>query len=387
MIFNARKIGKTDIIVGIPSYNEAKNIGFVVRQVSKGLKRYFPDKNSLIVNVDNNSEDKTKEVFLRTKSSIPKIYLSTRPGLKGKGYNFYSLFNFIKERSSPVNIVVDADLRSVRPEWMKRMTMPITRGYDFIAPFYIRNKRDALITNHFCYPLIYGLLGWDIAQPIGGDFSFSLEMVRHWLSKKWSKSIYHYGIDIFMTTEAILNDFRVCQVNLGRKIHKLTGLKLNSMFLEVVNVLFGQLIAYKRFWKDDKIKKPKTFYREETIHPQIIDFEYDGFRDIFNLGIQANEKKIKKILTPNNYQVLRELNQLEEKKLGPDLWSKIVYDFLYYYEKHPRDKKLIQILEILAFGRFFSHIKLTEGLNFDQSRKEVIKQAKIFRRHREYLLK
>ena len=35
------KVKQADIIVGIPSYNEADSIGFVVEQVDKGLQKYF----------------------------------------------------------------------------------------------------------------------------------------------------------------------------------------------------------------------------------------------------------------------------------------------------------------------------------------------------------
>lgn len=375
------------ITIGIPSYNEAENIAFVVKQISRGLNKYFPKEPALIVNADNNSKDRTKEVFLKTKTSVPKIYLSTRADIKGKGNNFYNLFNFIKERSSKINIVVDADLKSIKPEWVKKMVMPINKGYDFVTPTYSRNKKDGLVTNNFCYPLVYGLLGWDISQPIGGDFAFSLEMVQHWLSKKWLASTYHYGIDIFMTTEAILNDFKVCQVDLGRKVHRGTGLKLKSMFFEVGDTLFNQLSIYKRFWETKRVRKPKIFYKKPFKKPQPFTFDYQGFQDIFQLGFQAKEGIIKKILNPENYRLLKKIHQSEKHRICPELWSKIVYDFLYKYESFPNKKKLIEALEILAFGRFFSFIKSTERVNFKRAEKEVINQAKIFRKNKSYLLK
>ena len=55
---------KFDAVVGIPSYNEAKTIGYVTRMAGEGLAQYFPDAKSVIVNCDNNSPDGTKEAFL-----------------------------------------------------------------------------------------------------------------------------------------------------------------------------------------------------------------------------------------------------------------------------------------------------------------------------------
>lgn len=46
-------INTLDLAVGIPSYNEADNIEFVVRQVAAGLEKYFPHLNTVIINADN----------------------------------------------------------------------------------------------------------------------------------------------------------------------------------------------------------------------------------------------------------------------------------------------------------------------------------------------
>ena len=86
-IDNPQKIEEAEIVVGIPSYNESKTIGFVVEQISSGLEKYFPNKKCVIINLDNNSKDGTRDAFFQVESNIPRIYVSTPNGLKGKGYN------------------------------------------------------------------------------------------------------------------------------------------------------------------------------------------------------------------------------------------------------------------------------------------------------------
>ncbi len=87
---------KYDVVVGIPSYNESDTISHVTKTVGEGLEKFFSDKKSIIVNVDNNSPDNTKEAFLDTKTRIEKKYISTSHGVRGKGNNFYNLFKFAK---------------------------------------------------------------------------------------------------------------------------------------------------------------------------------------------------------------------------------------------------------------------------------------------------
>ena len=74
-IMKRKQSNKYDIVVGIPSYNESDTIPYVTKTVGEGLAEYFPDKKSIIVNVDNNSPDNTKEAFLDTKTRIEKKYI------------------------------------------------------------------------------------------------------------------------------------------------------------------------------------------------------------------------------------------------------------------------------------------------------------------------
>src|SRR3990170_885046 len=46
------RLGRADIVVGIPSYNNARTIGHVVRAVTAGLAKYFPGARAVLVNSD-----------------------------------------------------------------------------------------------------------------------------------------------------------------------------------------------------------------------------------------------------------------------------------------------------------------------------------------------
>ena len=89
---NPEKIKKAELVVSIPSYKEADSISYPTQQASEGLEKYFPDKSAVIINCDNNSPDNTKQAFLETPTRVPKIYITTPEGVKGKGNNFKNLF-------------------------------------------------------------------------------------------------------------------------------------------------------------------------------------------------------------------------------------------------------------------------------------------------------
>ncbi|MBW1801078.1 MAG: glycosyltransferase, partial [Deltaproteobacteria bacterium] len=170
---NPENIERADFIVAIPSYNEADSIAYPTQQASEGIAKYFPGRSAVIINCDNDSPDHTKEAFLDTPTKIPKIYISTPPGVKGKGNNFRNLFQKVVDLKAKAIVVVDADLRSITPEWIKHLGEPLFSDFAYVAPLYVRHKYDGTITNSIAYPLSRSLYGRRVRQPIGGDFGFS----------------------------------------------------------------------------------------------------------------------------------------------------------------------------------------------------------------------
>ncbi|MCK4781874.1 glycosyltransferase [Candidatus Parcubacteria bacterium] len=386
-IINLQKIKKADLVVGIPSYNEERTIGFVVKQVSRGLEKYFPEKKAVIINVDNNSSDNTKEVFLGVKIDIPRIHISTPKNIKGKGHNFYNLFLEIRKLKAKAGIVVDADLLSIKPLWIKKLGTPIFNGYEYILPFYARSEDDATITNHLVYPLIYGLLGQNIRQPIGGDFAFSDKLVNIWLKQKWHKSDKQFGIDVFMTLNALSSNVKVCQANLGAKIHKSSAPSLGPMFLQVVESLFKILQSRENhIKKTTKFKKAcfldgKKMFELPDIRPN-----YRIFEQIFLNNFPVYKNLFKKHLSIEVYQKIEKFYQKKQVNIDLDLWVKIVYEFFNAY-KLTKSSSIIKALECLYFGRVASFFKQTANLTPAQSEREVLKQAQHFFKNREYFLK
>ncbi len=56
------EIREADILVGIPSYNNARTIGHVVRAVQTGFAKYFPDLKCILVNSDGGSKNNTTAI-------------------------------------------------------------------------------------------------------------------------------------------------------------------------------------------------------------------------------------------------------------------------------------------------------------------------------------
>ncbi len=381
-----------DLIIGIPSYNEADTIPFVVKQVDIGINKYFPDSKAIIINADNNSPDNTKKAFLKTKTKTPKIYISTPKEIRGKGNNVYNILKKAQELNAKNTAIIDADLKSITPEWVKKLIYPVKyNNYDFVLPLYERNEYDGSITNHICYPLIYGLLGVNARQPIGGEFSFSKEFVDYLLSKKWDKTTKNYGVDIFLTLNAILNNFKIAQVNLHKKVHKPSAPKLGPMFFQVAASCFSLLVKNKKIWlKKIKSYTPLIIYKNKNhYNPQKLPVDYKDLKQKSLYEFSLYYKIIKECLGKDIYGKLEKM-YFEKKILNikTDLWMKILYSMLWNYDnkKMPKEK-IIRALRPLYFGRTVTFIKQTLELSSKESELAIQKQAEYFYKHRSYLLK
>lgn len=367
-----------DLIVGIPSYNEADTISFVVEQVDKGLIKYFPDLKCQIVNVDNNSPDNTKQAFLNTNTTTEKVYISTRPGVKGKGRNFYNLFKHAKEHNTKAVIVVDADLKSITPEWVKKLGEPALNQTDFVSPLYLRHKHDGQITNNVVFPLVYSLLNRYIRQPIGGDFAVSSRLVNYYLEQEWTESTKEYGIDIFMTMHALLGDFSTKQVLLGQKIHKPSTPKLNQMFTEVINSLFSVLIANQEKIKNitDNVKpKIDLFLSELDVEGPKVDIN-----EIKDTSIKEYEEKksfIQKVLQDTTFRKVDEAFS-NGVYIDHSLWADVVFESLNSYKKNEDPLEVVEAFKPMYWATIHTFIKQASKFTSYEAEKIILDRADTF---------
>jgi len=376
-----------EIIIGIPTRNEGDNIAFVTKQIDEGLMKTFPGKKALIVVCDGNSTDDTKKVFLDMETLASKRYISTPPNVYGKGNGFRQLFEVVKFIKPKAIMVADADLTSITPEWVRKMLMPIMNEYDYVTPYYNRNRFDGSITNNICFPIIYGLLGYDIRQPIAGDFAFSPRLAEYWLEQKWIDSTGFYGIDIFMTTHAIFGNFRICQVSLGEKAHKPSAPKLDNMFSEVVGTLFDNVVSNEAKWvKKSFITDVKVMGMSTLDEPKL---DIDKNKIYETARSKYNKYDLREFLEKETFDKINDMFFKRDLNVTSELWAKVVYDSLHAYHKNKtKDKreKIIEALKAVYFARMFTFMNKFEHSSREEVEESFNEQAENFRKFKPYFV-
>ena len=394
---NPDNIKEADMIVAIPSYNEADSISFPTTQADIGLVQYFGDKRSVLINCDNNSPDNTKDAFLNTPTKTPKIYISTPPGVKGKGNNFRNLFEKVIELKAKAIVVVDADLKSITPKWIKHLGEPLFNGFSYVAPLYVRHKYDGTITNGIAYPMTRALYGRRIRQPIGGDFGFSGKLARIYLeSDLWDDYIANFGIDIWMTTLAICSKVRVCQAFVGKpKIHRVKdpGADLGPMFRQVIGTIFKMITHFQPVWLRIKYSRPTAIFGfglGETEMPPEINVNEERLRNQFHEGFVKFGEIWQQILSKDIYRKLLEIRELNEERFNfpVELWARLLFDIAVSYRDEVVDRDLMmESLIPLYFGKTLSFVKKTKRMSIAQAEEAIESECMVFETTKPYLIR
>lgn len=394
---NPKGVTKADVVVGIPSYNEAATIVYPAQQAALGLRQYFPNVDSVIINCDNFSPDGTKDAFMNADThGIPKMYLSTPKGVRGKGNNFRNLFKKALDLKAKAIVVVDADLKSITPRWIKNLGEPLSRDFHYVAPLYVRHKYDGTITNNIAYPLSRCLYGRRIRQPIGGDFGFSGTMAEVYMKNHlWNENVSEFGIDIWMTTLAMNEGIPMCQAFMGRpKIHKPKnpGADLGPMFREVVNTIFDLMAAYSDKWMSIKWSKPTAIFGfglGEVEMPPPVEVDKEGLYKRFQDGFKSNSEIYSTIFSMETSQKLGEIATLdmEHLEIPSPLWAKVLFDFAVSYHRKDMDiHKIIEVLIPLYYGMTLSFVNKTEGMSIQQAEEFIEDLCSVFEQTKPYLV-
>lgn len=392
------KIGRADVLVGIPSFRAAKTIAHVVKVASEGMVRYFPGLRHVLVNADGGSLDDTREVVLRTPvpESVEKI-VTPYQGLPGKGSAFKTIFEIADRLEAKVCIVVDSDLRSITPEWIQLLGEPIWKhNFGFVAPHYLRYKYDGTITNGISYPLTRALYGHIVRQPIGGDFGITWALAKIFSHQDiWdSEDITRFGIDIWITTTAINEGFRICQAEMGVKLHdpKDPAADLGPMFHQVVGTMYQLMGKYETRWKAARGSQPTDLFgepHEEEPEIEPVPVDVASLITRFQQYCGGTGHSLELILAPDNLAQIKEMCRLPVDLFSfPfDLWVRIVYDFaVAYHFSGLEPARVVENLYPIHLGRTASFVLETQNLPDVKAEASVEKLAVRFEQQKPYLI-
>jgi len=398
-------VGELDILVGLPTYNNAKTIGSVVTAIQDGILQWFPRDRAAIINADGGSRDGTAELVvnasiddvrrradrsaLRTLHSISMQYGN---GI-ARGTAMRTILATAELLRARAGAVISPDSTNIKAEWLPALLEPICKdGFDLVLPTYARHKFDGLLITNLLYPMTRALYGLRIREPYASEFAFSDRMGSQFLAQNsWNDEAARAGCEVRFTTAAIAGGFGIRQSFLGTKPHvERHAADLVPALRQTIGALFLSMESNFSLWSSKTGSQPvPTTGAEQQFTLEPLRVNRKRLRDMFRTGVAELESVFHSILSPSTLAELQRIARLGEHDFSypAELWVKTVYEFAAAHHKSviSRDH-IIQALAPLFRGRAFTFLLENRNSSSSEVESDIESLCLEFERLKPYLL-
>jgi hypothetical protein len=366
-------VGEVDILVGVPTHNNAKTIAAIVETIQAGILKFFPRERAAIINADGGSRDGTPELV--ASASIDdaqrrsKLYtlrtlhsISTRYGSSpARGTALRTILAAAELLRAKACAVISPESTQIKADWLTTLLRPISaEEFDLVLPTYSRHRFDGILLTNLLYPMTRALYGLAIREPYALEFAFSGRLGSQFLAQNpWHDETARAGSETQFTLAAIAGGYRICQSFLGAREHvERRAADLVPAMRQTVGALFSSMEPNFPLWnaKTGSQPIPTTGAEQEfTLEPLRVNRK--RLRGMFSTGVAELESVFQSILSPSTLAELQRIARLEDFRYSAELWVKTVYEFAAAYHKSviSRDH-IIQALAPLFRGRAYTFL-------------------------------
>jgi hypothetical protein len=335
-------VGQVDVLVGLPTLNNAATIEDVVRAVHVSFTRDFPRLRTVMISSDGGSTDGTPDLIrearfteadrVQTSHPLRTLHRVLAPyhGLPGKHTALRTIFAAGELTQAKAIVVIDPAGPSNTPERVTELIAPVARGdVEFLAPRYRRHPRDGVLITQLVRPLVRALYAVGLDEPLGAEFSCSGRFSSHCLEQDiWVHESARFAIDLWLRTEAAAERFSMGQI--WRPISTPAGSRatLREVVHQVVLAVIESLRAHESFWRNaNAISELRTWGTDPVTIPDITSWDYQALADQARRDIVEITPLLEDVLDPGLFvRVIDNVNG-GGPRLDDELWVRTVYGF------------------------------------------------------------
>ena len=368
-------VGEVDILVGVPTHNDAKTVAPAMRAIQEGIVKTFPRERAVILNADGGSNDGTPDVImgasiddlhrsfngytLRTLHAISTRY-GNSPSSAAALRTILAAAELLRAKACTV---ICPESANIEAEGVANLLRPIYRDhFDFVAPIYRRHKFEGILLTNLLYPMTRALFGQRVREPYASEFAFSGRLASQFLNRhQWSEESKDYDPELELTVTALSDGCRICQTFLGtRSPTKRQSRDLVDAMRQTVGVLFSSLDATFSIWSGKTASQPvPTNGPEFELSVDPLRINRKQVKEMFSAGVLELESVLKSILSSATLSELQQLARADEDefRFHPELWVKTVYEFAASYHNAVMSRDhIVQALVPLYRGRMFTFL-------------------------------
>lgn len=368
-------VGEVDILVGVPTHNDAKTVEPAIRAVQAGIIKTFPRERAVILNADGGSSDGTPDVImgasiddvhrsfdgytLRTLHAISTRYANS-PSSTAALHTILAAAELLRAKACTV---ICPDSANLEPEGVANLLRPVYRDhFDLVAPIYRRHKFEGILLTNLLYPMTRALFGQRVREPYASEFAFSGRLASQFLAQhKWDNESEDYDPELELTIRALSDGGRICQAFLGSRVpSRRQSTDLVHAMRQTVGLLFYSLDSTFPVWSVRSASQPiPTVGPEFDVSVDPMRVNRKQLKQMFSAGVVELESILKALLTPATLGELQQIATLDEDefRFRPELWVRTVYEFAASYHKSVMSRDhILQALVPLYRGRMFTFL-------------------------------
>ena len=398
-------VGEVDILIGVPTHNNAGTIQQVTRAIQGGILKCFPRERAVIINADGGSRDGTPQmvtgVSIDDVWTAKKVYalrtlhaISTEYGSSPEpGRALRTILSAADLLQAKACVIVSADEATIEPEWLQRLVRPVYKdNFDLALPIYRRQKFEGVLMRNLLYPMIRSIYGYSVREPYASDFAISSRLATDFLNRDfWEEDGGRVGPEISLTVAAITGSYRICQTFLGIRAHiDPSATDLVHALRRTVGALFASLDENFPLWsKISSSQSVPTFDGQCEIQPEPVNINLERLRDMFANGVSELDPVFQYILSSQTLAELRKIAALnvDQFRYPPDLWARTVFEFAASFHQSVINRDhIIQALGPLFRGRALSFLLEISDASEEEIERNVENLCTEFERLKPYLL-
>jgi hypothetical protein len=375
LLHHLMAVGHVDVLVGVPTLNNAVTIRPVVKAVHQAFSRYFPRDRSVLINSDGGSDDETTSLVrnasvddtdtVTVSHSLRTVHRISTPyhGVPGKGNALRQIMTAAELTQARAVAVLNADVTGITPEGVAALIRPVRdQQFDYVAPVYRRHPLEGPLVTQLVRPLMRAAYGWQVREPVAPEFGCSNRFVTHCLEQDvWDSELGRVGIDLWVTAEALATGFRCCQAGLSPHPATPTRTPFGELFAQVIESAFACLERHAPYWLGRNGSEPMPLASpppSTTVETPVA----DGTRltEAFAKDVENLRSVLEYIVSGETLTSLEALAEKQPARLRyPDtLWVSTVYEFLLAYRSGVmRREHIVQAMAPLYLGRTGSFIR------------------------------
>lgn len=414
-----KNIGQADVVIGLPSYKNAQTAAYVASVALAGAHHYYPHLRTVLINADAGFAATTRRAVTAqaaNNGSKDMVIASRYAGVLGQGSAIAALLDAALALDARAIVILDSYTQTITPNWVAGLAHLILENKaDLVVSRYRWRLPAGGLSDLIVYPLFRALWGRSVRHPAAPDFALSPQLATAVLDEDvWETEVATFGLPPWLTTYAVLNQWRAAQSAVGekqtfysppqtlvgqveRKVAQQQAAQWQSQFQTVVSVMLRLIYDYRQRWTNvdsfDSLSTLTQFVAPASAntsqsYPTMPEIDPTPLLDELALGWIEYRALWQQILTPENLASIEALAALPPDRFyfPADLWAHIIYDFAVVFNKGEADPyQIINALVPLYQGRLAAFGQEVAGLSLVGYEGTVAAQAVEFEETRPYL--